>query len=408
MEVKRNLATDKLRRVIAVLAVVVLFVADVVVTQVVFTSKVPGANDFFSRWMGARSFFVLGLDPYSDEATMLAQLGMYGRPAVGDEDPAPYLFPFYSVFTLWPLVNLPYAWVQAIWMCLLEFVIIGIGLMSTSLARWRLTPLRFALLVLFVLFFYSGARAILLGQYAVIVSALVIGSFLAMRGGHDVLAGVMLAWSTMKPQMVFLIIPYVMLWALARRRWRLMISAAVSMAILTGVSFILVPTWLNSFLSQLSYYTTFTFIGSPVWVIMQYFLGLGDAGEWVVSGLIGLALIVVWLRTLRDDRWSTFLWVSALTLIVTNLIALRTATTNYVMLLLPLWLAARAVADRWPRHARWFVPLGALIWLIGMWALFLITVVGKEEHPLVYLPLPFALAAAFVFWRKQMLERADA
>jgi hypothetical protein len=390
------------------LAIAALFVADVVVTQAIFTSKVPGANDYFSRWMGARSFFVLGLDPYSDEATRLTQMGMYGRLAVGAEDPAPYLFPFYAVFISWPLVNLPYAWVQAIWMCLLEFTIIAAALMSTALMRWRMTPLRFALMLLFALFFYNSTRAILLGQHAIIVAALVIGSFLAIRNRRDTLAGVMLAWSTVKPQMVFLIIPYVMLWALARRRWRLIISAAVSMAILTGISFILVPTWLNSFLSQLGYYTTFTFIGSPVWVIMQYYLGLGDAGEWIVSGAIGLALLVVWARTLRDDRWSTFLWVSGLTLIVTNLIALRTATTNYVILFIGLWMAARVVADRWPERARWIVPLGALSWVVGSWVLFLSTLVGKEEHPLVYLPLPFALAAAFVLWRKEMMGRVDA
>lgn len=408
MEVKRTFTADMRARLIVIIVVAVLFVANVVVTQAVFTSKVPGANDFFSRWMGARSYFVLGLDPYTDEATMLTQFRMYGRPAIGDEDPAPYLYPFYTVFTLWPLVNLDYSWVQAIWICLLEFVMIGIGLMATSLVRWRMTPLRFGLLVLFALFFYNSTRAILLGQYAVIVAALVFGSFLAIRDRHDVLAGVLLAWSTMKPQMVFLIIPYVMLWALARRRWKLIASAAVSMALLTGISFILVPTWLSSFLGQLSYYTTFTFVGSPVWVIMQHYFGLGDAGELIVSGAIGLALVVVWLRTLRDDRWGTFVWVSGLTLIVSNLIAVRTATTNYVILLPALWMVARVVADRWSERARWIVPVGALLWLLSSWVLFLLTLAGKEEHPLIYLPLPFALALAFLLWRKQIVESTDA
>ena len=47
-------------------------------------SRVPGANDYFSRWLGAREFFLRGIDPYSDAATQQIQIGMYGRLARSD------------------------------------------------------------------------------------------------------------------------------------------------------------------------------------------------------------------------------------------------------------------------------------------------------------------------------------
>src|SRR3989304_2572928 len=140
------------RGIIAV-ALLLLFAAGVVAPYAAFTSRVPGANDFYSRWEGARAFWLGGLNPYSDEVTRRIQIGIYGRPARGDEDPGPFAYPFYAVFALWPLVGLPYAWVQAIWLSVLEFALAGLALMSLSLLRWRAAPLALAAAILFALFF---------------------------------------------------------------------------------------------------------------------------------------------------------------------------------------------------------------------------------------------------------------
>lgn len=402
------MTTGSLRkRLIASIALLLLFGAIVVATYAVFTSRWPGANDFLSRWEGARSFWVDRLNPYSDEVTQRIQIKIYGRPARADEDPGPFAYPFYTVFTLLPLVWLPYAWAEAIWLALLAFSIVALALMSMSLLRWRAGPLGLAGAILFSLFFYFSARAIFLGQYAILVAALVAGSFLAIRSGRDGWAGVLLALSTLKPQMVFLIVPYVLLWAFVHRRWRLLADFIVSMAILAGLSFALMPAWLVDFLRQLGNYTSYTAIGSPVWVIVQYYFHLGDAAEAIVAGAIGLTLIGVWVQTLRRQDWGTFQWVCGLTLIVSNLIALRTATTNYVILYPALWLTAKAMVDRSPKWGRAIVSAGTLALLIGMWLLFSATVVNKFEHPLAYLPLPFGLAFVFVMWRGQLIGSAE-
>jgi len=59
--------------------VVAVILLDAYATYVVFTSKFPGANDFYSRWAGGRAFLIDGLNPYSDEVTHRIQLGMYGH-----------------------------------------------------------------------------------------------------------------------------------------------------------------------------------------------------------------------------------------------------------------------------------------------------------------------------------------
>jgi ABC-type transport system involved in cytochrome c biogenesis permease subunit len=89
--------------------------------------------------------------------------------------------------------------------------------------------------------------------------------------------------------------------------------------------------------------------------------------------------------------------VVGLCLIVTNLVALRTATTNYVVLLLPLVMTFRALQHG--RKGAWLVLLVEVVLLIGLWTLFLTTVVDKFEHPVVYLPLPFGLLGVFILAR---------
>ncbi|HSJ53238.1 MAG TPA: hypothetical protein VLC52_05775, partial [Anaerolineae bacterium] len=57
------------RRTAAVLVVLALLLAvDVYATYTAFTSRFPGANDFYSRWKGAEVYWREGLNPYSEEA----------------------------------------------------------------------------------------------------------------------------------------------------------------------------------------------------------------------------------------------------------------------------------------------------------------------------------------------------
>ncbi len=77
-------------------------------------------------------------------------------------------------------------------------------------------------------------------------------------------------------------------------------------------------------------------------------------------------------------------------MIVTNLILVRTATTNYIIMTIPLFLLLRELAMRW----RWGNLSVALFYgfsIISSWALFLATIQGDTEHPIMYLPWPFAL-----------------
>jgi hypothetical protein len=384
---------------------IALYVGDAIITRAIFTSRYPGANDFYSRWAGARAWWVQGLLPYSDQVSTQIEIGIYGRRALPNEDPGPFAYPFYTVFLLAPLAFLPYAWAEAAWLSLLEFALIG-GIIGTiQLVRWRVSPVLLSVTLIWIILFYHSARAILLGQFAVIIFALAVGALLALQTRRDLLAGFLLALATIKPQMVFLFVPLALLWAIAARRWRMVWGFFGAMAVLCGASWIAAPGWLGDFLTQMTRYPSYTAIGSPVWVITRYFFpALGAPGELLLSLALFAWTIVTWRQLWYARSWPMFLWAVSFTLIVTNLIALRTATTNYVVLFIPLIHLLAVVQTRWPRGGTWVVVGIEAVLLVGLWALFLATVKNKFEHPIMYLPLPVGLLVAWVAARRWLTK----
>jgi hypothetical protein len=141
----------------------------------------------------------------------------------------------------------------------------------------------------------------------------------------------------------------------------------------------------------------------------QLNLGLSQAAivaaEVGLSALLLIYLLVEWRHLPQTEATSgAFHWLVGLTLIVTNLIVLRTATTNFVALYIPLFFALKLAADRLPRRDGLLV-IFHLLSAVGMWALFIVTVEKKFEHPIMYLPLPVGLFVAFVWVR--LVVRAD-
>jgi hypothetical protein len=235
---------------IFILLLVVIFALDVFATHSVLTRPYPGANDFYSRWKGAQVYWVDGIDPYSDEATLAIQQGIYGRAARPDNDPGLFAYPFYTVFLLLPLAWLPYAWAEAIWLVVLEFALIGSILMYLSMLGWRLPGWLLALTALWAVVFYHSARTILLGQFAGPILLWAVGTLWALDQRRDIAAGILFALTTIKPQMSVLLIPALLLWGLGRRRYRFLAAFGATMAFLLGASFILVPGWLAEFVRQ--------------------------------------------------------------------------------------------------------------------------------------------------------------
>lgn len=370
-----------------------------------FTSRFPGGNDFWARWHNGCTLIWTGENPYSEEVTLRAQIGIFGRPAEPGEDLAAFSYPLYTLFAFWPLCfTHNFALALAVWMTAMLYSLLAGLILVARVSRWSPPRWLWWATLAWGALNYPHIRAILLGQPATVVFVALTLSLWALERKRDVVAGVLLAMTTIKPQMSFLLLPWVLWWVAWRRRWGVWVGFAAAMAVLAGASFILVPSWLGDFVAGVRNYDEVAGLSnyrSLTWIIVDYILGWGAAAETIGVALFALyAVFEMWRG--RKAEWRGFLWTTGLILILTNFIAPRTATTHYSMLLLPLFSWFAMLQLRLGRKGTWAaVGIEALL-LVGQWTVFLLTIEGNFEAPYPYLVLPLPLLLVHVLQRRHV------
>lgn len=380
------------------------------VTYKVFTSRFPGGNDFAARWFNGCALIWEGKNPYSDEVTLQTQIHMYGRPALPGEDLAAFSYPLYTLFFFWPLCYFrPYTLVQAIWMTLMLYGVIAATLATIRLNRLELTGWKMAAVLLWVVVCYPQARAILLGQFVIVAFLAIVLALLALDRGQDLWAGVALAVATVKPQVVFLLVIWLLWWSAWNRRWRLWMGFSAALALLVGAGLVLVPGWIPDFARHIFNYANVTVSPyySLTWIITRHFLGLGVGVEMFASACIAVYLLAVWWRYRRATGQAR-LWVSGVTLNLTFFLAVQIATTGYILLLVPLFQLFQLLRGTGSRLATASILVGAGLLLVGQWAIFFASIEGNFETAPSYLLLPISLVLAQVIVRVPLTREAHA
>ena len=198
-------------------------------------------SDLYPRWVGARELLLHGRDPYSAEVAREIQTGYYGRPLdlARPDDPrdlAGFAYPVYVIFLLAPTIQLPFAVVQVGFFWLLVVLTCGSALLWLRILRWRLPAWAQICLVALTLGSWCVLQGLLLQQMSLLVAGLVAIAIALLVADYAVAAGVLLALATIKPQLVALLLVWLVAWVAAdwRRRYRLAVSFLATMAVLAG------------------------------------------------------------------------------------------------------------------------------------------------------------------------------
>jgi len=377
---------------LAVLGVVLLGAYTWAFHEFIVTGPVDAiAMDFYARYEPTRLYLTEGLNPYSDEATQIVHRGIYGDDHVKLEPQHAFFYPMYTMLIIAPYTLLPaFSWAQAAWQVTLQVLLIASLLLTLDFLNWRPRLQVIILLGLWTFVLFPVTHSLVLGQFSVVTFFLtVLAIWLLFHGEpsarRDVLAGVCLALSTIKPQMQFLIIPLLVLWALKARRWHFIASAALTLGALLGVSFLLMPTWLGDWFAQMQTYSSFALTQPPVLQLLTHeFIRLGDGALWALRVLLAGWLLVEWWLLLRGDDERRLGWVLALTLVITHLLAPRTGTYQYAVFLFALLPVLQRLEAAHP-----LAMLGAMVVLfVGDWWLMLATRTGTEISSITLIPLP--------------------
>jgi len=369
-----------------------------------FTELVPGGNDFLAHYTAWEAYFHLGVSPYSDEAALYTQQAIYGRPALPGEDQNRMTYPFYSVLVHGPFIFIDYPLARAIYMTLQQAALFLGVFMTFKLFKWEPKTWIAAILLLWSLLFYPEARGVILGQFAIFGFFSLVGALYFYKRQHYILAGTILVLSTIKPTLIFLVIPYLLVHAVARRRWRFIASFVISVGILSLISMFADPTWISEWIRSIIRYSEYTVGQSPVWLLTHVALpAMGGVGEAVIVISLIIGMLYVWRHSILRDHDAEFYWALSITLVISNLIVPRSATTNYVLMLIPtLWIFS--LLDR---QLKWGKPIMVAILFIsfvGLWWLHFATVVGNQEQAIMFIPYPLALGVFLLVGRKWLLN----
>lgn len=265
-------------------------------------------TDFFCYWSGAR-FVVEGRDPYREELWRPATTG--ARPMAPFCTGA-YPGPLYTAVLMAPLGALPFDLAAVLWMALsLAAALAGMVLVQRASGEGRRDDL-----LLYALVLFSQPFWVLLvgGQFAglLLLATGVLAGSLA-RGG-EAEGGVALASFAIKPQVVALFAPPLLVWALLERRRAFVVGAVATGLGLLAVSLAARPAW------PLEWLATQT----PRLAILPYL-----ATAW------GLAA-----EALGDPRWGLALVALLVAAVVALVRGARVGALDLAALTLPLSLFA--------------------------------------------------------------------
>lgn len=391
------------RRLAAVAGLVVVSAVCIVGMYRFLASRYNGGNDFFSRYVAWRALIFEGRNPYSDAVTQSIQMAMNGRLALPGEDENGLIYPLYAVVVQWPFVLLPWPWARSVLGTVsLLFVVAGL-VITVKLLNWSPSLPLLAATAAWAVLFYPEARGLILGQIVVTQYMLAVLALWLLRKKRDTLAGVCLALTTVRPTAVLLLVPFLLVYSLHRRRPRLVVATLSTLLLLCLASFLVLPSWFSDWLYRIVRYWSYATGYPPVWLLVHKGLGLSAPWEWLLTFACLVGMGWFWWRACRTAGDEAFHWAMGMTLVVSDLVMLRSATTNYIFLLFPTYLIFAALDRLWPHAGRWAIVGYQVLSLVGMWWLFAATVQGNAESPVMFIPEVVLIGLALLLGTRPLM-----
>jgi hypothetical protein len=304
--------------------------------------------DFICYFSAAR-ILVSGQSPYDIASQTEVQHALGWDRATsgfGVYDCLPYFYPPWFALACVPLLALGYPAAKVVFF----FFNIELALVSGHLLQSTVRGVARWLPVVFISFFIFTLVTALLGQTALLMLFLIVLAWKLLDGGHDRIAGVVLAWLTIKPQLTAILLLGVLLWAIRQRRWSVIGAFLLTVAFFVGICTAILPSWPLQMLKAPGQTPPPT-EASP-WIGNTWFLLLRSAGAqgwglWLAYLGLAVPFLITVVRTALD-RTRHFADVLGLGTIAAFFVAPYARHYDFPVLIVPTLILA---VGRLPRAA---------------------------------------------------------
>ena len=331
-------------------------------------------SDLYPRWLGARELLLHHRNPYGDDITREIQEGYYGRAldATRPDDPKDqegFAYPVYVVFLLAPLIAVPFPLLMTMFYWFLAVITVASVWLWLRALRWRLAPVDVLTFLLFTMGSFSAVQGIKLQQLSLLVAALLAASVAATVSGSLFVGGALLALATIKPQLAWPLVAWLLVWAVSdwRARRKLAFGFALVMTLLLAGAEAILPGWWRLFANAIAQYRQYTRSQSVLEVILNVFSGSAAAarigGQILAAAAILACAAILWKLRREPVDTSGFASGPALALALTVVVVPMYAPYNQVLLLptILLLVRERAAFSSQSRVRRLAYSLGVLM-----------------------------------------------
>jgi hypothetical protein len=370
------LSSDMVRKVLLILAALLMassvwvWVQDITIAHQEADSRqrgIPRGNlsDLYPRWLGARELLLHGRDPYAADITREIQTGYYGRPLdptrpSDPKDQQAFAYPLYVVLVLAPAVRLPFPLAQRVFLGLLLVLTAASVLLWLRALQWRVSITAKLLWIILVVGSFPAIQGFKLQQLTLLVAALLAAAMACLVQRRFVIAGILLAIASIKPQLLALVAIWMIIgisgnW---RERRPLFWGAAAGMTVLLTGSEFLLPGWIGEFRAAMSSYYKYTGGGRSILDVAM----LPPLGRLASAALVLVLILLLWKLRREQEGTRAFHWSIAAVISTTLIIVPMFAPYNQVLLVPCAMLTLKELPALWNagRLARFFALITAV------------------------------------------------
>lgn len=378
-------------------------------------------GDFYPIWLTGRELLFHGSNPYTQEMTRKIQTGLFGRPmdphrpADPPTDFRAFAYPLYADLLAAPLLPLGFNAVRVVLGILLPLLTAASLVVWLRAFRMQVSPTTRAVAIVLLLVSYPVLEGLYAQQAGLLVGAVLAMSAASLTRGRLLLAGMLLAFGSVKPQLVWLLALWLLLWAVSdwKRRKGFVLSFILTMGLLVLVSQLVLPGWFVGWWRSLAGYSRYT-LPPLTQLVLGRFLGIATG-----LALLALAGAFCWSARRQPAGSSSFSLAVSFVLAVTVILAPTGGAVYDQVVLLPaiLWLGfhrAEILNASRPMRVLALTAVVALCWQwfvacgVALASLFS-PVWASNPAVLVFptrmaAPLPFVLLALLSFFVFKVLR----
>jgi Glycosyltransferase family 87 len=285
-------------------------------------------EDLYPYWSGTRELFARNSSPYSDQATREIQVAVYGRPLDPlnpfERDQHRFSYPLYVAFLLAPVAWLPFSFVRlCAAIALPVFALLGIILWERAF-HLNLSFMQLTIVGMLTLSSYSLLNALFAQQLSLVIFLALSASVWCLSKQRFVSAGIFLALSTIKPQLVVLSVIFLLLWGGSRWQGRknLMISFLLTLGLALAASIYLLPTWPQQWLHTIAAYRHYTVPPLAPFIV-------GRITGTILSSALLLISAWLWLKARRSEIGSQEFALALSFTLLTTVVTIPTGDSVY-------------------------------------------------------------------------------